>query len=139
MQASSQKIKLVGQPDLLCALYSRFFVTRFVNTLHNVTKFFLPILRLQRKFCDIRKLMFTKNENVIKIYTVTRQPIFIEIIFSRILSVPNRRTSKRNFGSPKQIREKEKRPITNVCLGLPKFRLEVLGLGTLRIREKIIL
>ena len=50
---------------------------------------------------------FTKNVN--RIYTVTGQSISIEIIFSRILSVPNRRTSKRNFGSPKQIPE---RPIT---------------------------
>ena len=31
---------------------------------------------------------------------------YIEIIISRILSVPNRRTSKRNFGSPKQIPER---------------------------------
>ena len=63
---------------------------------------------------------------------------FYRNYFSRILSVPSRRTSKRNFGSPKQIREKNKRPITTVCLGLPKFRLRVLRLGTLRIREKII-
>ena len=31
-----------------------------------------------------------------------RKPNDLELIFSRILSVPKRRTSKRNFGSPKQ-------------------------------------
>ena len=44
---------------------------------------------------------------------------FYRNYFSRILSVPIRRTPKRNSGSPKQIREKMKRPITTVCLGLP--------------------
>ena len=43
-------------------------------------------------------------------YNIHRnRAIHLEIIFSRILSVPNRRTSKRNFGSPKQIRESLKR------------------------------
>ena len=56
----------------------------------------------------------TKNiliENAIKnkLYSVIEQPISIEIIFSRILNVSKRRTPKRNFGRPKQIRE---RPIT---------------------------
>ena len=58
---------------------------------------------------------------------------FYRNYFSRILSVPIRRTPKRNSGSPKQIREKKKRPITTVCLGLLKIRL-----GTLRIHKKII-
>ena len=35
---------------------------------------------------------------------------------------PQTEDPHRNFGSPKQIREKKKRPITTVCLGLPKFR-----------------
>ena len=83
-----------------------------------------------RKWATILKSVDKTDFDQFKLYSVTEQPISIEIIFSRILSVPKRRT-------PKQIRdwsiryENSFQNQSRICLG-------VLRLGTLRIREKII-
>ena len=71
---------------------------------------------------------------------VTEQPISMEIIFSRILS--------QNEGPPNGILVASNKVVNHecriviglsrICLDLPKFRLRVLRLETLRIREKII-
>ena len=63
---------------------------------------------------------------------------FYRNYFSRILSVPSRRTSNRNFGSPKQIREKIEKTNHSRLFEATKIPMGVLRLGTLRIREKTI-
>ena len=85
------------------------------------------------------------SEFVFNIYTVTGQPIFIENIFSRILSVPERRTSKQIRDWSELFRNEFSYRLWLVffyffanLFGATKIPMGVLRLGTLRIREKII-
>ena len=66
------------------------------------------------------------SEFVFNIYTVTGQPIFIENIFSRILSVPERRTSKQIRDWSELFWNEFSYQIdqSRICLGLPKFRFK---------------
>ena len=97
------------------------------------------ILLPNQQLIDIGRLEYQETSgNEWVLYSVTRQSISIEIIFSWILSVPERRTPHRNFGSPKQTVVIGLFYIFANLFGATKIPMGVLRLGTLRIQEKII-